>query len=366
MQVDMNAKQDQNRAKKFRAFRDKLSAAGFYECRTGRVIAEMVLFVMITLFGIATVIVFDSILLNAFGMLIVTIGSMGVSTNTHMWSHGASSRNRKLSRYMTYFGYPFFLQLSAVYWKNKHIVVHHPSPNVIGVDDDATLAPFFTLTREETSKLTGMRSFISKYQGVIFPLAIVLNSFGVIITGWNYLIRQMWAARGSNPTHWVDFTFLVLHYLVWIVIPCFFFAVSDVLMFTLVRFSLISYGLFALFAPAHYPAEAVRLEPKAISSDRVYLQAATTVNFATGRFGRLLCSGVDYQIEHHLFPTICHTRCHELSPLVQEFFKQQGYPYRTLGWWEAIWKSARIVASPNATLAELPKDSNQLLRLSRQ
>ncbi len=366
MQSAVNDFQNKNKARAFREFRNMLEAKGFYEYRTGRVVAEMVAFVMITLLGITVVIVFEPIYIDALGMLLVTIGSMGVSTNTHMWSHGACSKNRKLNRLMTYFGYPFFLQLSAVYWKNKHIVVHHPAPNVIGVDDDATLAPFFSLTREEASELTGIRSLMARYQGWIFPFAIVLNSFGVIITGWTFLLRQMWISRGRNPEHWIDVAWLSLHYLVWMVIPCLFFAVSDVLLFTLVRFSLISYGLFALFAPAHYPAEAVRLDPEAMKSDRVYLQAATTVNFSTGWFGRLLCAGVDYQIEHHLFPTICHTRSRELSPLVQQYFEQQGYPYRTLGWWEAIWKSAQIVASPNATLSELPEDSSQLMRLSRQ
>lgn len=366
MQVEMTVNQDKNKAKAFREFRDTLAAEGFYECRTTRVILEMMLFVLLTFAGIWIVVVFEFILLDALGMLLVAVGSMGVSTNTHMWSHGASSRNRKLSQFMTYFGYPFFLQLSAVYWRNKHIVVHHPNPNVIGVDDDATLAPFFSLTKEEAKKLSGLRSVIGRYQGMIFPFAIVLNAFGVIITGWIYLIKKMWIARGSNPAHWLDLFFLTLHYIFWMVIPCFFFAVSDVLLFTLCRFSLISYGLFALFAPAHYPAEAVRLDPNAMGSDRVYLQAATTVNFSTGWFGRLLCAGVDYQIEHHLFPSICHTRCRELSPLVQKYFEQQGYPYRTLGWWEAIVKSARIVASPNSTLTKLPEDSSQLLHLSRQ
>lgn len=366
MQVDVTSSEDQSKAKAFKEFREHLVAQGFYECRTFRVILEMVAFVAITLLGIAVIITFDELLLDAGGMLLVTVGSLGVSTNTHMWSHGASSRNRKLSRVMTYFGYPFFLQLSAVYWKNKHIVVHHPSPNVIGVDDDATLAPFFSLTKEESNNLQGIRSLINKYQGLIFPIAISLNSFGVIATGWIYLVKQIWSARGKNPVHWTDFGFLVLHYLVWMVIPCFFFPISDVLLFTLCRFSLLSYGLFALFAPAHYPAEAVRLDPVAMNSDRVYLQAATTVNFSTGWFGRLLCAGVDYQIEHHLFPTICHTRCRELSPLVEEYFQQHGYPYRTLGWWEAIFKSVKIVASPNSTLTELPHDSSQLVPLSRK
>jgi len=90
----------------------------------------------------------------------------------------------------------------------------------------------------------------------------------------------------------------------------------------------------------------------------LYAQAATTVNFSTGWFGRLLCAGVDYQIEHHLFPTICHTRHKELSPLQKQYFTQHG-------WAEAILKSMHIVVSPGSTLTELPADSTELLLASR-
>jgi len=352
--------QKKEKSEAFKQFRAKLLAEGFFEHRPLRVASEMALFVLITVIGIAVVIQFDSLLIDIVGLFIVALGSMGVSTNTHMWSHGAASRNKRLNSFMTHFGYPFFLQLSAAYWHNKHIVVHHPHPNVVGVDDDATLAPFFALTIEEAEQLTGIRGFIFKYQGYIFPFAIILNAFGVVITGWNYLIRQLIQTRGRDPKLWLDFSILILHYLVWMVIPCFFFDVADVLLFTLARYALISYGLFFLFAPAHYPAEAVMLDPTAMDADRVYAQAATTVNFSTGWFGRLLCAGVDYQIEHHLFPTICHTRHRELSPLVKEYFEQHGYPYRTLGWAEAILKSMHIVVSPGSTLTELPADSAEL------
>jgi fatty acid desaturase len=71
----------------------------------------------------------------------------------------------------------------------------------------------------------------------------------------------------------------------------------------------------------------------------VLRQTATTVNFRTGPIGRFLCSGVEYQIEHHLFPRISHVYYPELSPLVEQFCRERNYPYRTLGWFEAIWKS---------------------------
>jgi fatty acid desaturase len=70
------------------------------------------------------------------------------------------------------------------------------------------------------------------------------------------------------------------------------------------------------------------------------------VNFKTGFFGRLVCSGVDYQIEHHLFPNVSHVFYPEISPFVQDLCREHGLPYRTLGWGYAIWKCWDAMRDP--------------------
>ena len=55
--------------------------------------------------------------------------------------------------------------------------------------------------------------------------------------------------------------------------------------------------------------------------------------------GRLYCAGVEYQIEHHLFPGMSPTHYPHIAPMVEAFCRRHGYPYRTLGWGEALWKS---------------------------
>ena len=90
-----------------------------------------------------------------------------------------------------------------------------------------------------------------------------------------------------------------------------------------------------------------------LRGDHVLLQTATTVNFKAGPFGRLLCAGVDYQIEHHLFPGLGHTHYKRMAPQVEAFCRAHGYPNRVMSWRAAVWKSLRAMATPRPVVRVL-------------
>jgi fatty acid desaturase len=128
---------------------------------------------------------------------------------------------------------------------------------------------------------------------------------------------------------------------------------SHVLAFYALRNAMMGYLMFAAFALAHYPDEAVFIDKSQLADDYVLRQTATTINFRTGFFGRLVCAGVDYQIEHHLFPGVPHVYYSEMSRVVEDYCHRHGYPYRTLGWGEAIWKSLVIFYRPKKVFDEV-------------
>ena len=78
----------------------------------------------------------------------------------------------------------------------------------------------------------------------------------------------------------------------------------------------------------------------------------STIDYTTNFFGRLWVSGLGYQIEHHLFPSICHVHLHELSKMVRDFCAREGYPYRSYSWSEALVKMVQSfqVAKPVSDL----------------
>jgi linoleoyl-CoA desaturase len=290
--------------------------------------------------------------LGAYGMIVLSFwpavaayvvfvcGGIGVATHSHSSSHHTTSKSAWLDKALTYFGFTLIHGLSGAYWYHKHIVVHHPAPNVLGVDDDADLLPYFVLSEADAAAATGLRRwYYRRLQFILLPLALSLNHVNIQVSGWRYLLTELRNRQARSAATFIDLGLLVLHFALWVGVPLVFFSPVGVLAFNAVRLAGIGYGMFIVFAPAHFPAEAVLADESQKRVDFVLRQTATTVNFRTGPIGRFLCSGVEYQIEHHLFPRISHVYYPELSPLVEQFCRERNYPYRTLGWWEGIWKS---------------------------
>ena len=329
----------------FAALNAELRERGCYRCPTARIVGELVSFVALAAVGLGMVVALDDWILRLGGLVLLTLGSLGVGTNTHTSSHYATSDRPWVNELLTYFGCSVFLQFSATYWWHKHRI-HHRTPNVVGLDGDADFSPLFTLERDAVDRRSRVRRAYYRWQWVILPVAIAGNAVNMQIAGWQHLLGALCDGKRRRPAHWFDLGGMVLHALAWLLVPMCFFAPADVLLFLLVRTVLLSYALFAAFAPAHLPAEAPLLDADARVGDFLLRQTATTLNFRAGPLGRLFCGGLEYQIEHHLFPGISHLYYPEASKVISAYCARHGYPYRTLGWGEALWKALLVFYRP--------------------
>jgi fatty acid desaturase len=335
------------------SLRAELKGRGWYQKAPEKVLRELAFHVFISLGGIVVFVTTDSLLVQGLALLLSTAGTMGVASNTHTSSHYATSTKRWVNELLTYFGYPFFVQLSATYWWNKHVVLHHSAPNMLGVDQDVDLSPLFAITEPQVTQSSGIRRLYFGMQWLVIPFALAANGFNFQVKGWQYLLRALCDPQRRKTAHWVDVGMMLLHWGVWIGVPSVFLPVSYVLELYVARIICLGYTLFSVLAPAHFPAEAVCIKKNEKKYDFFLLQTAATVNFRTGVIGRFLCSGLEFQIEHHLFPGVSHVYYPRMSSLVQEFCERHGYPYRTLGWREAIWKSFSVFRTPKKVEASL-------------
>ncbi len=327
--------------------RTELRARSLTGPTTARVLVELGFHLLCALGGIALFVIADALPWQALGLLIMTLGNLGVGTNTHTASHHAASSKRWVNDLLTWFGYPFFLGMSATSWRYQHVTLHHRSPNVAGVDGDSNLMPLFALTEPEVQARRGLhRIYLRRAQWLVLPMLAWATGFARQKKCTQRLISVLRDPEQRRWAHWTDAGALVAHVVAWFVVPSLFFPVLDVIGFNLLRVALVGYPLFAVLAPAHYPAGAVALEPGAKPTDAVRLQTATTINFRTGPLGRLWCSGLEYQIEHHLFPTCSHVHYRTMSPLVKAYCDRHGYQHRTLGWAAAIWQTLRVFRRP--------------------
>jgi fatty acid desaturase len=344
--------------KKLHSLRNELKRRGWYQKKPGRILLELAYHLTLSLGGIAVFVMADSWILRICGILVSTVGSMSVGTNTHTASHHGTSTKKWVNDALTYFGYPVFLGLSATYWRYMHVIRHHPAPNVIGMDMDHDLTPWFCLVRPQIEETSGLRRFYYEHlQFFVFPFALAFNGFNFQRAGLRYLYSSLGDPKTRPKTPYViDVASMLVHYFIWIIVPMAFFPATSVLLFYALRLALLGYAMFAVLAPGHFPDEAIVIEKTELGEENFILrQTATSINFRTGFIGRLVCSGLEYQIEHHLFPNLSHVHYPQVSEVVKEFCRENGYPHRTLGWGEAIWKSYKVLRAPKDVYPTLPQ-----------
>ena len=267
----------------FSELRREFARRGWDKKATNRIVFELLIHVGIAVVGVAIFMTCNYPAVRVLGILISGFGCMGVGTNTHTSTHYATSNKRWLNEALSYLGYQMFLGLSATYWWHKHVVLHHPSPNVVGVDSDADLLPWFAITADEVQANSGLRRlYYERLQFWMLPLALALNCFSIQMAGWVHLVRTFSRSEQRKSAHWIDLSAMVLHYVIWIGVPLLVWPLPAVAGFYILRTVLLGYAMYAILAPGHFPAEAQRTTDEARrSADFFAVQTAGTVSFRT-------------------------------------------------------------------------------------
>ena len=339
---------------------------GYHRKPTGRLLLEGALMVTMMVGGIFIILSYDSWLVKAFAFWMSTCGVLGITTSTHTAAHYAASDRRWLNWTWQLVGYGFFIGLSATYWRHKHVIVHHPTPNVVGLDDDIDLMPWFAIDAESYRRSTGIKRWWFDHQWLLVPLVINFNALNLQVSSYRFLWSALRDPAQRKPLHWLDLAMVLGHFAAFVFIPMLWFPPLWCIGFWVLRYFGAGWAIFIAFAPAHFPAEALFLAKG--SKDRasylrnrdfVLLQCATTMNLRTTWFGNLICAGTDYQIEHHLFPGIAHPHYPKMAPIVKRWCEEHGYPYRTVGMAEGFWKSWMTFRHPKAVV-----ESEEVSRLT--
>ena len=252
----------------------------------------------------------------AFAMLCIVLSVM------HDGSHGAFSNSKLLNNLAAYsLG---FAGGSNTLWHMLHVRAHHDNTNVIGYDQDF-----------ESGGLIRLHPGQSKHRAHRFQhlYAWFLYMGHSIRWIWvddikDYLTDRWPMSAQQKKTLFKELIFAkTWHVLSYLVIPALVTGSWQLaLVFYLAHWMLLSVALILVFAMAHLthvqemPATAEEGKP-----DWALHQLATTVDFATkNRFLSWIVGGLNFQIEHHIFPKISHTRYRLIQPVIKEYCEQHG------------------------------------------
>jgi len=250
----------------------------------------------------------------------------------HDANHGAYSSSNKINKWLG-----FTINLvggSAFTWKLQHNFLHHTYTNIVYVDndiDDKLVMRFSPHTK------------VKWYQKFQFIYAFFF--YGILTLYWTLLkdfvqffkYTKEGVNKESKESNRITLLKIVLSKLVYFLV---FFILPMVILKMPVGPFVIGYLLMqfvaglvltVIFQLAHTVEETSHPVPNksgTIENNWAIHQMNTTVNFSRkSNFISWYVGGLNFQVEHHLFPTICHVHYPALAPIVKATAEEYGVPY---------------------------------------
>ncbi|RYD91169.1 MAG: acyl-CoA desaturase [Sphingobacteriales bacterium] len=216
-------------------------------------------------------------------------------------------------------------------WNMKHNVIHHAYTNVDGVDDDINIQPWMRMS--ETQPKYAIHRYQHLYFWALYSLLYILWIFLLDYT--KYFRRRI----GSMPLkkmdltdHLVFWSFKVINLTLFVALPIYMVGfgawVIGFCAFTLFA----GFVLSIVFQLAHTVEHTHFPMPDAatgkLQDEWAIHQLKTTANFApTNRVVNWFVGGLNFQVEHHLFPKISHIHYPAISRIIKQTCNEYNVPY---------------------------------------
>jgi fatty acid desaturase len=210
--------------------------------------------------------------------------------------------------------------LSFGWWVPKHNA-HHAHPNQVDRDPDIG-AGVVTFTAEIANRRTVLSRFLLRHQaGLFFPL-LTLEAIALHVASIQTL------ARRRDRAAFVEGLLLATHAVTYLGLIFWLMPVTHAIAFMVVQQAVFGFYLGCSFAPSHKGMPILSYD-----SEESFLarQVMTSRNITGGRFTTLLLGGLNYQIEHHLFPTMPRRNLAKAQCIVQDFCVTHGLSYEQCG-----------------------------------
>jgi linoleoyl-CoA desaturase len=267
-------------------------------------------------------------ILMGFGMAGIGLSIM------HDANHGAYSKNDTVNKWIG--KVLFLLGGSDVNWRIQHNILHHTYTNVTGMDED--INPGAVLRFSPHEKRRKLHRFQHYYAWFFYGLMTILW-----FVSKDYKQAVRYKKMGLIETQHTSFAKHLSTIIISKIIYGFIFIGLPMILtnspwwFTIIGYIVMQFisglTLAMIFQPAHvvptsdYPMPD---ESGNIDADWAVNQLYNTANFAPkAKILSWYVGGLNYQVEHHLFPNICHVHYSKISKIVQETAKEYGLPYHS-------------------------------------
>jgi fatty acid desaturase len=206
--------------------------------------------------------------------------------------------------------------VSFEWWVGKHNA-HHSNPNHEDLDPDISITAL-AFTPGQASSKHGLIRLVARYQGWLFFPLLLLEAAHLHLAS----IKAILGGRGRANA--VEGLLLVVHLAAYLAVLWLVLSPVQALAFIVVHQGLLGLYLGCSFAPNH---KGMPTLTEADQLDFVRRQVLTSRNVRGSRLVDWLLGGLNYQIEHHLFPNMPRPNLRRAQPLVRAFCRQHDLAY---------------------------------------
>lgn len=206
-------------------------------------------------------------------------------------------------------------------WLRNHNA-HHANPNHEEHDPDLDI-PALSFTEEQAGAKRGFQRWLTKYQAYLFFPLLLLEGLALRITAVRAVIN------GTVKLRKLEAVLLAGHIGGYLAVVFLVLSPPIAVLFIVVHQCLWGVYLGCSFAPNHKGMPTLKPGEKI---DFLRKQVLTSRNVRGGPIVDWVLGGLNYQIEHHLFPTMPRPNLRRAQPIVQQFCREIGLSYSQTGW----------------------------------
>src|SRR5512132_2124059 len=220
--------------------------------------------------------------------------------------------------------------MSYGWWQSKHNR-HHANPNKEGADPDIALTALALTPERATRHRSRLMRWLVAHQGWYFFPILLLEGLSLHKDGISRII-----SRDKIQRRWVEISFTTFRLAGFVVLVFLVLPPEKAVAFLAVQLAVFGLYMGSSFAPNHIGMPLV--SPK-LKLDFLRRQVLMSRNISGGAPISVFMGGLNYQIEHHLFPSMARPYLRKAQPLVAAYCAAQGVPYTRT----TLWQSYRIV-----------------------
>jgi linoleoyl-CoA desaturase len=296
---------------------------------------RMVLKTVVILTG--CVVSYTSLILSAGSPLLTVVSAIALAQAIvlvgfnimHDGNHGSYSRHRRWNQILG-----FTLDLvggSSLFWQSKHNILHHTYTNIHEVDDDLDVPGILRFSPDQQ-----WRPWHRYQHWYAFPAYCLMTLLWSLKSDFDKFfsgkIGEYDLPRPSVGQVIVFFGARLTYFGYMLVVPMLFHPVLHVLGIFLLIHAVVGLTLAIVFQLAHVVEDCdfIRADEdsREIENEWAIHQVETTANFSPkSKFASWYCGGLNFQIEHHLFPRVCHIHYPAISKIVEEACRKFDIEY---------------------------------------